>query len=340
MFDMSEYTLNKEQQQAVKYNKGPLLIIAGAGTGKTSVIVEKIKYLVKKKLAKPEQILALTFTEKAASEMEERVDKAMPYGYFQMNISTFHAFAEQILKENGYQIGLSPSYRLMTEAETIIFLKKNIFLFKLKYFRPLGNPNKFLEALLQHFSRLRDENVSPEEYIRFSQNQKSKIKNQIEEDELIEKQKYHELAIAYQKYQKLKIKEGLMDFADLVYYVLQLFQKRSNILKRYQQQYPFVLVDEFQDTNISQYQLVRLLCPAKKNPHLTVVGDDSQAIYKFRGASVSNIINFMKDYKKTKQITLKKNYRSNQTILDAAYKLIKNNDPDTLEFKLGISKNL
>jgi len=228
----------------------------------------------------------------------------------------------------------------MTEAETIIFLKKNLFLFELKYFRPLGNPNKFLEALLQHFSRLRDEDITPEEYIRYAQNQRSKVKNQIEEDELIEKQKYHELATAYQTYQKLKIKEGLMDFADLVYYLLQLFQKRPNILKRYRQQYPFVLVDEFQDTNISQYQLVRLLCPNKNNPHLTVVGDDSQAIYKFRGASVSNIINFMKDYKKTKQITLKKNYRSNQTILDSAYKLIKNNNPDTLEFKLGISKNL
>ncbi|MFA6391006.1 MAG: ATP-dependent DNA helicase [Patescibacteria group bacterium] len=337
---MSDYVLNKEQQQAVKYNNGPLLIIAGAGTGKTSVIVEKIKYLVKKKLAKPEQILALTFTEKAASEMEERVDKAMPYGYFQMNILTFHAFAEQILKENGYQIGLSPNYRLMTEAETIIFLKKNLFLFKLKYFRPLGNPNKFLEALLQHFSRLRDEDISPEEYVRYAQLKNEKLKMKNLEDELIERKKYLELATAYQTYQKLKLKEGLMDFADLVYYLLQLFHKRSNILKRYQQQYPFVLVDEFQDTNISQYQLIRLLCPTKKNPHLTVVGDDSQAIYKFRGASVSNIINFMKDYKKTRQITLKKNYRSNQTILDVAYKLIKNNDPDTLEFKLGISKNL
>ena len=340
MFDMSDYVLNKEQLQAVKYNGGPLLIIAGAGTGKTSVIVEKIKYLVKKKIAKPEQILALTFTEKAASEMEERVNKAMPYGYFQMNISTFHAFADQILKENGFQIGLSPSYRLMTEAETIIFLKQNLFLFELKYFRPLGNPNKFLEALLQHFSRLRDEDISPEEYIRYAQNQKSKIKSQKEEDELIERQKYQELAKAYQTYQKLKLNEGLMDFADLVYYSLLLFQKRPNILKRYQQQYPFVLVDEFQDTNISQYQLIKLLSPVKKNPRLTVVGDDSQAIYKFRGASVSNIINFIKDYKKAKQITLKNNYRSNQTILDAAYKLIKNNDPDTLEFKLGISKNL
>lgn len=346
---MGKYKLNKEQQLAIKYNKGPLLIIAGAGTGKTSVIVEKIKYLVKKKLARPEQILALTFTEKAASEMEERVDRAMPYGYFQMSISTFHAFADQILHENGYQIGLSPSFRLMTEAETIIFLKQNLFLFKLKYFRPLGNPNKFLEALLQHFSRLRDEDISPEEYIRYAQSQRSKIKDPVfvktstgkqKLEEKVEIEKYLELAEAYQVYQKLKIKEGLMDFADLVYYLLQLFQRRPNVLNRYQKQYPFVLVDEFQDTNISQYQLIKLLSPARSNPRLTVVGDDSQAIYKFRGASISNIITFMKDYKKAKQITLKNNYRSNQTILDSAYKLIKNNDPDTLEFKLGISKKL
>lgn len=333
--NMDEYILNKEQQRAVKYNKGPLLIIAGAGTGKTSVIVEKIKYLVKKKLAKPEQILALTFTEKAASEMEERVDKAMPYGYFQMNISTFHSFADQILKENGFQIGLSPSYRLMTEAETVLLLKKNLFLFKLNYFRPLGNPNKFIEALLQHFSRLRDEDISPEEYLKWV-----KKKSSFAEASADEEEKYKELAQAYQTYQKLKLKEGLMDFADLVYYVLILFKKRPNILKRYQKQFTFVLVDEFQDTNISQYQLIKLLTPSKNNSYLTVVGDDSQAIYKFRGASVSNIINFIKDYKKAKQITLKRNYRSNQAILDVAYKLIKNNDPDTLEFKLGISKNL
>ena len=339
---MSDYVLNKEQLQAVKYNKGPLLIIAGAGTGKTSVIVEKIKYLIKKKLAKPEQILALTFTEKAATEMEERVDQAMPYGYFQMNISTFHSFADQILKENGFQIGLSPSYRLMTEAETILLLKQNIFLFKLKYFRPLGNPNKFLEALLQHFSRLRDENISPEDYLKWSKKlQVTSYKLQVKDLEgQIDTNKYIELSQAYKTYQKLKLKEGLMDFGDLVYYVLRLFKNRPNILKKYQQQYPFVLVDEFQDTNISQYQLIKLLSPTKTNPELTVVGDDSQAIYKFRGASVSNIINFIKDYKKARQITLKNNYRSNQTILDSAYKLIKNNDPDTLEFKLGISKNL
>lgn len=346
--------LNSEQKKAVEYNKGPLLIIAGAGTGKTTVIVEKIKYLLKKKLAKPEEILALTFTEKAAYEMEERVDKEIPYGYFQMWISTFHSFADQVLKENVAEIGLSPGYRLMTEAETIIFLKKNLFLFDLKYFRPLGNPNKFLTAMLQHFSRLRDENIAPDDYLKWiseghfqksarnashsdvgeNRNTEKEIYDQIEND------KYKELAKAYKTYQTLKIKENLFDYDDLIFYLNKLFQTRKNILETYQKKFKYILIDEFQDTNIAQYDLIKLLCPPKITPKLTVVGDDSQAIYKFRGASVSNILNFMKDYKNAKQISLLKNYRSNQAILDAAYQLIKNNDPDTLEARLGISKKL
>lgn len=324
--------LNREQKKAVQYNKGPLLIVAGAGTGKTTVIVEKIKYLIKKKLAKPEEILALTFTEKAAFEMEERVDRAMPYGYFQMWISTFHSFADQILKEEANNIGVSPGYRLMTEAETIIFLRNNLFIFDLKYFRPLGNPNKFLQGLLTHFSRLKDEDVSPVDYLAWAK--KLKIKDKTE------KEKYLELANAYKTYQTLKTKENVFDFADLIYYLLKLFRERKNILKRYQKKFKYILVDEFQDTNIAQYNLIKLLCPPSALPRLSVVGDDSQAIYKFRGASVSNIMNFKKDYKKTKQVTLIKNYRSNQVILDTAYRLIKHNDPDTLEAKLGISKKL
>jgi len=332
MKNESVFILDHEQKKAVEYNQGPLLIVAGAGTGKTFVIVEKIKYLIQKKLAKPEEILALTFTEKAAFEMEERVDKSLPYGYFQMWISTFHAFADQILKEDLAQIGFNPNFRLMTEAESIIFLKKNLFLFNLKYFRPLGNPDKFLSALLQHFSRLQDEDVEPNQYLSWVRTQNS--------EEKMEKEKYFELAEAYKKYLDIKLKEGVMDFSDLVFYLLQLFRQRPNILKKYQQQFKYFLVDEFQDTNIGQYQLIKFLCPPKTKPKLTVVGDDSQSIYKFRGASVSNIIYFMKDYPQTKQITLKNNYRSNQTILDAAYRLIKQNDPDTLEAKLGISKNL
>jgi len=128
--------LNKEQLEAVKYKKGPLLIIAGAGTGKTTVITERIKYLIERKLAKPSEILSLTFTEKAAREMEERVDVAMPYGYTQMWISTFHSFCDRVLRDEALHIGLNPRYKLMTQAETVQFVRKNLFKFELKYFRP------------------------------------------------------------------------------------------------------------------------------------------------------------------------------------------------------------
>lgn len=330
---------NREQRSAIRYNKGPLLLIAGAGTGKTHVIVEKIKYCIAHGLAEPEEILALTFTEKAASEMEERVDQALPYGYFQMWISTFHSFADQILKEHASHIGLNPGYRLLTDAETILFLKENLFLFNFSYFRPLGNPNKYLEGLHKHFSRLKDEDVSPIQYIEWARSQISNLKSQNEENRA-EIEKNLELANAYKTFQQLKIKEGFMDFSDLIFYTLELFRKRKNLLSQYQNKFLHVLIDEFQDTNIAQYELIKLLCPFKTNPKLTVVGDDSQAIYKFRGASVSNILAFIHDYPKAKQVTLKKNYRSNQTILNAAYHLIKHNDPDTLEARLGISKKL
>lgn len=332
MLNPGEFTLNTEQQEAVEYNGGPLLVIAGAGTGKTYVLVEKIKHIIEKKLAKPEEILALTFTEKASREMEDRVDKAVPYGYFQLQISTFHAFAESILRNEASQIGLNPGYRLLTEAENILFLRNNLFMFDMTYFRPLGNPNKFLSSLLQHFSRLKDEDVGPEEYLKWA-----KKNTDVPKDE---REKNTELSKAYDLYQKIKIKEGYFDFSDLIYYTLLLFRKRRNVLEKYQKQFKYILVDEFQDTNIAQYQLVKLLFPQTISPRLTVVGDDSQAIYKFRGASVSNLLSFMKDYPKSKQITLRKNYRSLQPILDASYKLIKHNDPDTLEAQLGISKNL
>lgn len=320
--------LNDEQKQAVTHVAGPLLIIAGAGTGKTTAIVEKIKYIIANKLAKPDEILALTFTEKASLEMEERVDKEMPYGYFQMWISTFHAFADQILRDEISHIGLNPGYKLLTQAETVLFLKNNLFLFNLKYFRPLGNPHKFLVALLQHFSRLRDEDVSPEQYLKWAHGEHE------------EKEKIMELARAYETYQAIKTKEGFFDFADLNHYLLELFRERPVILQKYRKQFKYILVDEFQDTNTAQYLMLKLVCPVKDNPNLTVVGDDSQAIYKFRGASISNILTFMKDYPEAKQITLKVNYRSYQDILDVSHKLVQNNNPDTLESQLGISKKL
>jgi len=334
MKDLSH--LNKEQQQAVKHNAGPLLIIAGAGTGKTTVVTERIKHLILKRNVKPSEILALTFTEKAAAEMEERVDKTMPYGYTQMWISTFHSFCDRILRQEAIHIGLNSSYKLMTEAESILFLRKNLFKFNLNYFRPLGNPNKFLDALLNHFSRLKDEDVSPDQYIKWAQTQKSKLKNQKDEKENIEKNL--ELANTYKAYEELKTKEGVMDFSDLISNVLKLFRTRKNILKQYQSQFKFILVDEFQDTNYSQNELAILLSGLEKN--ITVVGDDDQSIYRFRGSSISNIIQFKKRFPKTKIITLIKNYRSTKEILDKSYKLIQNNNPDRLEVREKVNKKL
>ncbi len=338
--------LNKEQLSAVKHKEGPLLIIAGAGTGKTTVITERIKYLISNNLAKPSEILALTFTEKASREMEERVDIAMPYGYTQMWISTFHSFCDRVLRESALHVGLDPRYKLMTEAETVQLIRSNLFNlpaqagFELNYFRPLGNPTKFISGMIQHFSRLQDEDISPKKYL-FWANSKLKTNNsKLSKEEEVEREKWKELARAYEKYDELKVKKSVVDFGDLITKTLQLFRQRPNILQEYRKQFKHILVDEFQDTNIAQYELLKLLAPSKNNGNLTVVGDDSQSIYKFRGAAISNILSFKKDYEKAKTVVLTKNYRSTQIILDAAYRLIQHNNPDTLESTFGIDKNL
>lgn len=320
--------LNPQQTQAVRHLEGPLLIIAGAGTGKTTVITERIKYLILKKNILPSQILALTFTDKAAREMEDRVDVAMPYGYTQMWISTFHAFCDRILRDEAHTIGLDPGYKLISEAESILLLRKNIFDMDLKFFRPLGNPTKFLDALLTHFSRLKDEDVSPDEYIKW-------VKKQKDTEEM---KQYLELANSYKKYEELKVKESVMDFSDLISNTLLLFRKRPNILKKYQGQFKFILVDEFQDTNYAQNELAIALGGYDKN--ITVVADDDQSIYRFRGAAVSNVLQFKKNFPNAKTVTLNNNYRSSQPILEAAYRLIQHNNPNRLEIVEGIDKRL
>ncbi|MCL5438528.1 MAG: UvrD-helicase domain-containing protein [Patescibacteria group bacterium] len=343
---MADVKLNKEQLEAARHGSGPLLIIAGAGTGKTTVITERIKYLILEKKILPSEILALTFTEKSAREMQERVDVAMPYGYTQMWISTFHAFCDRILKSEAIHIGINPSYKLMTEAESVLFLRNNLFKFNLEYFRPLGNPNKFLESLLQHFSRLKDEDVSPAEYLDWLKSQKYRLarfaqqasrakRAKIDEEEL---KKNLELVNACKIYEELKVKEGVMDFSDLISNILKLFRIRKNILKNYQNQFKYILVDEFQDTNFAQNTLAILLSGGKQN--ITVVGDDDQAIYRWRGAAISNIIQFKEHFKDAKIITLIKNYRSTKEILDSSYDLIQNNNPDRLEIKEKINKKL
>ncbi|MCX6726023.1 MAG: ATP-dependent DNA helicase [Candidatus Shapirobacteria bacterium] len=333
MKESSEKKLNTQQVEAIKYGDGPLLIIAGAGTGKTTVITERIKYFVSSGKAKPAEILALTFTDKAAREMEERVDIAMPYGYLDMWIATFHSFCDRVLRQEAIHIGLSSNYKLMTEAEAIQLLTKNLFKFDLNYFRPLGNPTKFISGMLQHFSRLKDEDVLPAEYLKFAKKQVGNIKIIKEE-----KEKTSELAKAYQSYEEIKIKEGVMDFADLITNCLKLFRTRPNILAQYQKQFKYLLVDEFQDTNYAQNKLAVLMAGKKQN--ITVCADDDQAIYRWRGAAISNVIQFRKTFPKTKIVVLVQNYRSSQIILDQSYQLIKNNNPDRLEIKEKIDKHL
>lgn len=328
-----EKILNKQQLKAIKHDQGPLLIIAGAGTGKTTVVTERIKYLISRSLAKPSEILALTFTQKAALEMEERVDQIMPYGFAQMWISTFHSFCDHILRDEALHIGLDPHYVLMSGAESLIFLKKHLFNFKLKYFRPAGNPFKFLNGLLTHFARLKDEDILPKDYLAYAE--KLKTKKSVEKDEI---KKTLELATAYAQYEKLKTKEGVMDFAGLISNTLKLFRKRKNVLNQYQKKFKYILVDEYQDTNIAQNELVYLL--AGKEANLTVVADDDQAIYRFRGAAISNVLEFRHKYPKVKLVTLTKNYRSSQEILNRAHDLIQHNNPDRLEVKESIDKKL
>ncbi|NCN59072.1 hypothetical protein COW99_01170 [Candidatus Roizmanbacteria bacterium CG22_combo_CG10-13_8_21_14_all_38_20] len=327
---MQETNLNIEQQKAVNHNKTPLLIIAGAGTGKTTVISERIKRLIIEKKAQPQEILAVTFTEKAAKEMEERVDQALPYGYTQTWIMTFHSFCDRLLRNEAINIGLNPGYKLIAEAEAIGLIQNHLWDMSLKYFRPRGNPTKFISGILSHISRLKDEDITTAQYSKWVNNNSKSEDNS----------KWKELASAYSFYEELKIQNGVMDFSDLISNTLELLRTRPDILKQYQQTFKHILVDEFQDTNIAQYELIKLLTAKGTKPLLTVVGDDSQSVYKFRGAAISNILSFMKDYPNSKQIVLTKNYRSTQTILDHAYNLIKHNDPDTLEASLGIDKNL
>ncbi|HTK03407.1 MAG TPA: ATP-dependent DNA helicase [Alphaproteobacteria bacterium] len=333
----SNPNLNKEQLEAIEYGNGPLLIIAGAGTGKTTVITERIKHLILSGKAKAEEILALTFTEKGAKEMEERIDIALPYGYTQMWVMTFHAFCDQILKDNAIHIGLSPTYKLMTTAQSIDLVRKNLFELDLDYFRPLGNPNKFIDGLLNHFSRLQDELVTPEEYLKYIKKMMSSYAKATD-DEKLDLKKQDELSKAYFKYNQIKIRDNFSDFGDLITNTIKLFQERPNILKIYQEKFKYILIDEFQDTNFAQNQLAIML--AGKSQNITVVGDDDQSIYRFRGAAVSNIIQFRKTFPTTKVIVLTKNYRSTQEILDRSYDLIQNNNPDRLEVVEKISKKL
>jgi len=327
--------LNDAQKDAVTFGKGPLLIIAGAGTGKTKVITHRIAYLITKKLALPEEILAVTFTEKAANEMEERVDQLIPYSYSFVEISTFNSFGEKVLRDYGIELGFGSDFKLLDEVEQAIFFREHLFKMPLHHFRPLSTPTKYIQELLVAIKRLKQEDVEPEKYLIFAEEQEKKAEDPSEKENA---QKHLEIAKIYKTYQDIMHKEGKIDFEDQVTMVVNLFRARPSVLSLFQEKYKYILVDEFQDTNYIQFELLKLMAETNKN--LTVVGDDDQSIFRFRGASLRNIMDFRTVYPGAKEVVLKTNYRSTQDILDSAYQLIQHNNPYRLEVQEKIEKSL
>lgn len=319
--------LNEQQAAAVTHKTGPLLIVAGAGTGKTTVVTRRIAWLIEQGLAKPQNILALTFTDKAAGEMEERVDQLLPYGYVELQISTFHAFCEKLLREYAAEIGLSRDFRVVSELDGWLLARRSLDRFALDYYRPLGNPTKYLRGLLTHFSRAKDAAITADQYLAF-----------VDDSEGEDATRVRELAGAYHTYQQILLENDAMDFGDLLMYVLKLLRERPRVLAELRRRFTYVLVDEFQDTNGAQYEIVKLI--AAPNNNLTVVGDDDQSIYKFRGASLANILQFETDYPDAKRVVLTNNYRSVQQILDHAHRFIQANNPRRLEAQGKLDKRL
>src|SRR3989441_747045 len=327
--------LNDAQREAVTHDTGPLLIVAGAGTGKTTVITRRIAHLIAQGKARPEEILALTFTDKAAAEMEARVDELVPYGYADVEIATFHAFGDALLRGHSLEIGLQNDFSVLSRAEQVIFLRDRLFDLPLARYRPLGDPTRYLQSLITLFSRCKDEDIAPAEYLACA----ARLRSAADDDEKLDRASaQEELAAAYAKYHELMARHDKIDFGDQIVLALRLLRARPHVLNAYQRRFKYVLVDEFQDTNYAQFELVKLL--AARHGNVAVTGDDDQAIYRFRGAAISNVLSFLRHYPDARQIVITENFRSHQAVLDAAYTLIRYNNPDRLEVRSGIDKHL
>ena len=293
-------SLNDRQKEAVLYNEGPLLIIAGAGAGKTKTLTTKIAYLIEEENVNPHNILAITFTNKAAKEMKDRLFLLVGDLAKKLQVSTFHSFGLKLLRENYDALGYDKNFVIMDSDDSLTVVKKIIK--DMGYDPKIYNPR----AIRNKISSCKNEMTSPEAYEKYAVSDYEKVVQQV-----------------YAKYETKLQRNNSVDFDDLLLLPIELFKKYPETLEKYQDLYQYLLIDEYQDTNEAQYILTKLLCA--KNRRITCVGDDSQSIYSFRGANYKNILNFENDYKDAKTILLEENYRSTSTILDAANQVIKNN---------------
>ncbi|BDZ79087.1 DNA helicase PcrA [Claveliimonas bilis] len=300
---MSIYdSLNGPQREAVYHTEGPLLILAGAGSGKTRVLTHRIAYLIEEKGINPWNILAITFTNKAAGEMRERVDQIVGFGAESIWVSTFHSTCVRILRRHIDRLGYDTNFTIYDTDDQKTLMKDVCKRLQIdtKVYRERN--------LLAAISAAKNELITPEEY-----------RLQAEGD--FGRQK---IASVYEEYEKQMRANNALDFDDLLLKAVQLFQTQPEVLDYYQERFRYIMIDEYQDTNTVQFQLVSLL--AAKYRNLCVVGDDDQSIYKFRGANIRNILNFEQVFEDARVIKLEQNYRSTSTILDAANAVIRNNN--------------
>lgn len=292
--------LNDKQKEAVLADDGPVLILAGAGSGKTSVLTTKIAYLIEEKGVNPKNILAITFTNKAAREMKERIIKMVGSKAYDMQISTFHSFGLRIIKENYEKLGYEKNFTIIDSDDSLTLIKK--IMKELNIDTTRCNP-KFIK---NNISSCKNEMMSPSRYKSLAVDDVSEITYKV-----------------YEKYQEALKRNNSLDFDDLLTMPVMLFNKYKDVLDSYQELFKYVFIDEYQDTNEAQYILSKMISAKYKN--ICVVGDEAQSIYSWRGANYKNILNFEKDYKDAKVILLEQNYRSTKMILNAANSVIKNN---------------
>lgn len=299
---MSIYdTLNEQQQKGVFTTEGPVLLLAGAGSGKTRVLVHRIAYLIEENGVNPWNILAITFTNKAAGEMRERVDSIVGYGAESIWVSTFHSTCVRILRRYIDRLGYDNNFTIYDTDDQKTVMKDVC--------KRLQIDTKMLKerSLLSAISAAKDELISPVQYELDAMGDYMKKK----------------IAEVYKEYQSVLKKNNAVDFDDLIVKTVELFKNCPEVLESYQERFKYIMVDEYQDTNTAQFELIRLL--ADKYRNLCVVGDDDQSIYKFRGANIRNILDFEKVYREAAVIKLEQNYRSTQNVLNAANAVISNN---------------
>ncbi len=300
--DMSIYDLlNDKQKEAVFHTEGPLLILAGAGSGKTRVLTHRIAYLIEEKGVNPWNILAITFTNKAAGEMRERVDRLVGFGADSIWVSTFHSACVRILRRYIDRLGFDTNFTIYDSDDQKTVMKEVC-----KHLQIDTKIHKE-KAILNAISSAKDELITPKQYALNHMGDFHKEK----------------IAKAYEEYQKRLRNSNALDFDDLIMKTVELFTNCPDVLEYYQNRFRYIMVDEYQDTNTAQFKLVSILASAHRN--LCVVGDDDQSIYKFRGANIENILNFEKVFEDAHTIKLEQNYRSTQNILNAANEVIKNN---------------